>query len=444
MGYVDECLEMLKRKNPGEPEYLQAVTEVLESVKEVVDKHEEEYRAFKVLETLLEPERSISFRVPWVDRNGELQINRGYRIQFNSALGPYKGGLRFHPTVNRSVMNFLAFEQTFKNALTGQSIGGGKGGSDFNPKGKTDKEVMNFCQSFMTELHKYIGPTRDVPAGDIGVGAREIGFLYGQYKRLTSHYEGALSGKGLSYGGSLVRTEATGYGVCYIANEMLKANGKSFEGATVVVSGSGNVATYAVEKAEQLGAKVVTVSDSNGYIYDPNGIQVEVVKQLKEVERARISEYANRVPGSEYHEGKKAFEVKADIVLPCAIQNELDLEHAKMLVENGVFAVVEGANMPTTPDATVYFQENGVLFMPGKASNAGGVAVSALEMAQNASRRYDSFEQVDKELHDIMVDIWQQVSSAAADYNDPTNYVKGANIAGFRKVVKAMREQGWV
>ena len=444
MGYVDECLEMLKRKNPGEPEYLQAVTEVLESVKEVVDKHEEEYRAFKVLETLLEPERSISFRVPWVDRNGELQINRGYRIQFNSALGPYKGGLRFHPTVNRSVMNFLAFEQTFKNALTGQSIGGGKGGSDFNPKGKTDKEVMNFCQSFMTELHKYIGPTRDVPAGDIGVGAREIGFLYGQYKRLTSHYEGALSGKGLSYGGSLVRTEATGYGVCYIANEMLKANGKSFEGATVVVSGSGNVATYAVEKAEQLGAKVVTVSDSNGYIYDPNGIQVEVVKQLKEVERARISEYANRVPGSEYHEGKKAFEVKADIVLPCAIQNELDLEHAKMLVENGAFAVVEGANMPTTPDATVYFQENGVLFMPGKASNAGGVAVSALEMAQNAARRYDSFEQVDKELHDIMVDIWQQVSSAAADYNDPTNYVKGANIAGFRKVVKAMREQGWV
>ncbi|MDD6211806.1 MAG: NADP-specific glutamate dehydrogenase, partial [Clostridiales bacterium] len=381
MKYTQEVMERLRKMNPAEPEFHQAVKEVLDSIEPVIIKHEKEYRENCLLERLLEPERSISFRVPWVDDHGKLHVNRGFRVQFNSALGPYKGGLRFHPSVNRSSMNFLAFEQTFKNALTGQAIGGGKGGSDFNPKGKSDREVMAFCQSFMTELFKYIGPNEDVPAGDIGVGGREIGFLYGQYKRLTNQYEGALSGKGLEYGGSLVRTEATGYGLVYIAEEMLQAHGKTIEGATVVVSGSGNVATYAVQKAQQMGAKVVTMSDSNGYIYDPDGIKIDIVKNIKEVRRARISEYVKEVPTATYRDGKKVWEVPCDIALPCAIQNELDLDDAMDLVSNHCYAVAEGANMPTTREATDYLTEKGVLFMPGKASNAGGVAVSALEMA---------------------------------------------------------------
>ncbi|MCD8124397.1 MAG: NADP-specific glutamate dehydrogenase [Lachnospiraceae bacterium] len=444
MTYVQEVMAMVKQMNPAEPEFHQAVKEVLDSITPVVEKHEKEYREACLLERLLEPERSVSFRVPWVDDHGKLHVNRGFRVQFNSALGPYKGGLRFHPSVNRSSMNFLAFEQTFKNALTGQPIGGGKGGSNFNPKGKSDREVMAFCQSFMTELFKYIGPNEDVPAGDIGVGGREVGFLYGQYKRLTNQFEGTLTGKGLSYGGSLVRTEATGYGLVYIAEEMLQAHGRTMDGATVVVSGSGNVATYAVEKAQQLGAKVVTVSDSNGYVYDPNGIDVAVVKELKEVRRARISEYVKLVPGATYRDGKKVWEVKCDVALPCAIQNELDLDDAMDLVANGCIAVAEGANMPTTREATDYLQSKGILFMPGKASNAGGVAVSALEMSQNSMRVHRSFESVDQELREIMKDIFHQVSGAAEDYDQAGNYVTGANIAGFRKVVKGMREQGWV
>ncbi|MCD8053641.1 MAG: NADP-specific glutamate dehydrogenase [Lachnospiraceae bacterium] len=444
MTYVQEVMAMVKQMNPAEPEFHQAVKEVLDSIAPVVEKHEKEYREACLLERLLEPERSVSFRVPWVDDHGKLHVNRGFRVQFNSALGPYKGGLRFHPSVNRSSMNFLAFEQTFKNALTGQPIGGGKGGSNFNPKGKSDREVMAFCQSFMTELFKYIGPNEDVPAGDIGVGGREIGFLYGQYKRLTNQFEGTLTGKGLSYGGSLVRTEATGYGLVYIAEEMLQAHGRTMDGATVVVSGSGNVATYAVEKAQQLGAKVVTVSDSNGYVYDPNGIDVAVVKELKEVRRARISEYVKLVPGATYRDGKKVWEVKCDVALPCAIQNELGLDDAMDLVANGCIAVAEGANMPTTRETTDYLQSKGILFMPGKASNAGGVAVSALEMSQNSMRVHRSFESVDQELREIMKDIFHQVSAAAEDYDQAGNYVTGANIAGFRKVVKGMREQGWV
>lgn len=444
MTYVEEVMDRVKKMNPGEPEFQLAVKEVLQSIEPVVAAHEEEYRKSQLLERLVEPERSVSFRVPWVDDKGDLHINRGYRVQFNSALGPYKGGLRFHPTVNRSVLNFLAFEQTFKNALTGQSIGGGKGGANFNPKGKSDREIMAFCQSFMSELFKYIGPNEDVPAGDIGVGGREIGYLYGQYKRLTNQYEGTLTGKGLGYGGSLVRTEATGYGLVYITEEMLNASGKTLKGATVAVSGSGNVATYAVEKAQQMGAKVVTVSDSDGYIYDPNGIKVEVVKDIKEERRGRISDYAKEVAGSEYFQGKKVWDVKCDVALPCAIQYELELEDAKKLVSNGCIAVAEGANMPTTEEATEYLQSQGVLFMPGKASNAGGVAVSALEMSQNSMRIRRNFEEVDKQLNDIMKDIWAQVSTAADDYNRSGNYVAGANIAGFRRVVKAMRDQGWV
>ena len=374
MTYVEEVLERVKRNNPGEPEFHLAVKEVLQAIEPVLKAHEAEYRKIRLLERIVEPERSISFRVPWVDDKGDLHINRGYRIQFNSALGPYKGGLRFHPSVNRSILNFLAFEQTFKNALTGQSIGGGKGGANFDPKGKSDREVMAFCQSFMSELFKYIGPNEDVPAGDIGVGGREIGYLFGQYKRLTNQYEGTITGKSMRFGGSFVRTEATGYGLVYLTEEMLNAHGRSLAGATVTVSGSGNVAIYAAEKAFQMGARVVTVSDSNGFVYDPDGIKLEVVKDIKEVRRARISEYVKAVPTAQYHEGKKSWEIKCDVALPCAIQNELALEDAKKLVAGGCIAVAEGANMPTTEDAIKYFQQNGVLFMPGKASNAGGVA----------------------------------------------------------------------
>ena len=444
MAYVQEIIEKVKKNNPGETEFQNAVKEVLYSIEPVIEAHEDEYRRNRILERLVEPERTISFRVPWVDDKGQLQINRGYRVQFNSAIGPYKGGLRFHPSVNRSILNFLGFEQTFKNALTGQAIGGGKGGSDFDPKGKSDREVMAFCQSFMSELFKYIGPNEDVPAGDIGVGGREIGFLYGQYKRLTNQFEGTLTGKGLSYSGSLVRTEATGYGLVYITEEMLKAHGKTIRGAVVSVSGSGNVAIYAVEKAEQMGAKVVTVSDSSGYVYDPAGINVEVLKEIKEVRRGRIKEYVQMVPGSAYFEGKKVWEVKCDVALPCATQYELDTDDAKKLIDNDCIAVAEGANMPTTLEATELLQSNGVLFMPGKASNAGGVAVSALEMSQNSMRIKRSFEEVDTQLKEIMQDIWHQVSKAAVDYDCAENYVAGANIAGFRRVVKAMREQGWV
>ncbi len=444
MAYVQEIIEKVEKNNPGETEFHNAVKEVLYSIEPVIEAHEDEYRRNRILERLVEPERTISFRVPWVDDKGQLQINRGYRVQFNSAIGPYKGGLRFHPSVNRSILNFLGFEQTFKNALTGQAIGGGKGGSDFDPKGKSDREVMAFCQSFMSELFKYIGPNEDVPAGDIGVGGREIGFLYGQYKRLTNQFEGTLTGKGLSYSGSLVRTEATGYGLVYITEEMLKAHGKTIRGAVVSVSGSGNVAIYAVEKAEQMGAKVVTVSDSSGYVYDPAGINVEVLKEIKEVRRGRIKEYVQMVPGSAYFEGKKVWEVKCDVALPCAIQYELDIEDAQKLIDSGCIAVAEGANMPTTLEATELLQSKGVLFMPGKASNAGGVAVSALEMSQNSMRLKRSFEEVDTQLKEIMQDIWHQVSKAAVDYDCAENYVAGANIAGFRRVVKAMREQGWV
>ncbi len=444
MTYIDEVKARLMQKNPNEPLYHQAMGEILDSLRLAIDRHEDEYRKTKLLERLLEPERSISFRVTWVDDNGEVQVNRGYRIQFNSALGPYKGGLRFHPSVNRSMLNFLALEQTFKNALTGQGIGGAKGGSDFDPKGKSDGEIMRFCQSFMTELYRHIGPDTDVPAGDIGVGAREIGYLYGQYKRLRNTVDGTLSGKGLSYGGSLVRTEATGYGLVYIASEALAAIGKSFNGATVCVSGSGNVATYAVEKAEECGAKVVTVSDSSGFVYDPNGIDVAMLQQIKEVERARISVYAERVPSATFYPGEKVWRIPCDIALPCAVQNELDLDDAKTLVKNGCIAVFEGANMPTTREATAYLQSHSVVFIPGKASNAGGVAVSALEMSQNASRKRRTFEDVDAELKEIMHNIYEEISQAALDYNVPGNFVVGANIAGFRKVIKAMREQGYV
>ena len=421
MAYVQEIIEKVEKNNPGETEFHNAVKEVLYSIEPVIEAHEDEYRRNRILERLVEPERTISFRVPWVDDKGQLQINRGYRVQY-----------------------FLGFEQTFKNALTGQAIGGGKGGSDFDPKGKSDREVMAFCQSFMSELFKYIGPNEDVPAGDIGVGGREIGFLYGQYKRLTNQFEGTLTGKGLSYSGSLVRTEATGYGLVYITEEMLKAHGKTIRGAVVSVSGSGNVAIYAVEKAEQMGAKVVTVSDSSGYVYDTAGINVEVLKEIKEVRRGRIKEYEQMVPGSAYFEGKKVWEVKCDVALPCATQYELDTDDAKKLIDNDCIAVAEGANMPTTLEATELLQSNGVLFMPGKASNAGGVAVSALEMSQNSMRIKRSFEEVDTQLKEIMQDIWHQVSKAAVDYDCAENYVAGANIAGFRRVVKAMREQGWV
>lgn len=444
MSYVDEAIERVIRENPGEPEFHQAVKEVLESLRPVIEKNEEKYRKDALLERLVNPERQIKFRVPWVDDNGNAQINTGYRVQFNSAIGPYKGGIRLHPSVNIGIIKFLGFEQIFKNSLTGLPIGGGKGGSDFNPKGKSDREVMAFCQSFMTELVKYIGPNADVPAGDIGTGAREIGYMFGQYKRIRGLFEGVLTGKGLSYGGSLARTEATGYGLLYITEEMLKSNGMDINGKTALVSGSGNVAIYAIEKAHQLGAKVLTCSDSTGWVYDPDGIDVAALKEIKEVKRARLTEYKNYRPNSEYHEGKGVWQIKADIALPCATQNELSLEDAKMLVANGVIAVAEGANMPTTEEATKYLQENGVYFVPGKAANAGGVATSALEMSQNSERISWTLEKVDKKLQGIMVDIFHNIDDAAKRYGFDGNYVVGANIAGFEKVVNAMEAQGIV
>ena len=444
MSYTEEVYERVVAQNPGEPEFHQAVKEVLDSLKVVIDKNEEEYRKLSILERLVEPERIISFKVPWIDDNGTVQVNKGYRVQFNSAIGPYKGGLRFHPSVNQGILKFLGFEQTFKNSLTGLPIGGGKGGSNFDPKGKSDREVMAFCQSFMTELCKYIGADTDVPAGDIGVGGREIGYLFGQYKRIRGLYEGVLTGKGLSFGGSLIRTEATGYGVVYMLNEIAKAHNDSVEGKTIVVTGSGNVAIYAVEKATQLGAKVVAMNDSNGYVYDPNGINLDVVKDIKEVKRGRIKEYADRVEGATYTEGLGIWNIKCDIYLPCATQNELGIDGAKTLVANGCKYVVEGANMPTTLDATTYLQENGVLFMPGKAANAGGVATSALEMSQNSMRLSWTREEVDEKLHHIMIDIFHKADDAAKRYGMEDNYVVGANIAGFEKVVDAMKAQGIV
>ena len=444
MSYTEEVYERVVAQNPGEPEFHQAVKEVLDSLKVVIDKNEEEYRKLSILERLVEPERIISFKVPQIDDNGTVQVNKGYRVQFNSAIGPYKGGLRFHPSVNQGILKFLGFEQIFKNSLTGLPIGGGKGGSNFDPKGKSDREVMAFCQSFMTELCKYIGADTDVPAGDIGVGGREIGYLFGQYKRIRGLYEGVLTGKGLSFGGSLIRTEATGYGVVYMLNEIAKAHNDSVAGKTIVVTGSGNVAIYAVEKATQLGAKVVAMNDSNGYIYDPNGINLDVVKDIKEVKRGRIKEYADRVEGATYTEGLGIWNIKCDIYLPCATQNELGLDGAKTLVANGCKYVVEGANMPTTLDATTYLQENGVLFMPGKAANAGGVATSALEMSQNSMRLSWTREEVDEKLHNIMIDIFHKADDAAKRYGMEDNYVVGANIAGFEKVVDAMKAQGIV
>ena len=444
MSYVDEILERVAAQNPGQPEFLQAVTEVLESLRVVIEKNEDRYRKNAFLERLVTPERIIMFRVPWVDDKGQVQVNNGYRVQFNSAIGPYKGGLRFHPSVNQGILKFLGFEQTFKNSLTGLPIGGGKGGADFDPKGKSDREVMAFCQSFMTELYKYIGENEDVPAGDIGVGGREIGYLYGQYKRLTGQYEGVLTGKGLSFGGSLARTQATGYGLLYLTDEMLRCNGKDLKGKTVVVSGAGNVATYAIEKAWQLGAKPVTCSDSTGWIYDPDGIDVATLIDVKQVKRARLTEYAKARPNSVYHEGKGVWTTKCDVALPCATQNELLLDDAKALVANGCFAVVEGANMPTSLDATKYLQSQGVLFCPGKASNAGGVATSALEMTQNSQRLSWTFEEVDAKLKDIMVNIFHNLDAAAKEYGMEGNYVAGANIAGFLKVADAMNAQGIV
>ena len=444
MSYVDEVLERVIAQNPAQPEFHQAVKEVLESLRVVIEADEEKYRKEALLERLTTPDRQILFRVAWVDDKGQTQVNNAFRVQFNDAIGPYKGGLRFHPSVNLGIIKFLGFEQIFKNSLTGLPIGGGKGGSDFDPKGKSDREVMAFCQSFMTELYKYIGKDVDVPAGDIGVGAREIGFLYGQYKRITNLYEGVLTGKGLSYGGSLVRTQATGYGLVYLTEELLKCHGIDLAGKVVAVSGAGNVATYAIEKAEQLGAKVVTCSDSNGWIYDPDGIDVALLKDIKEVRRARLTEYAAAKPNAEYHEGKGVWSVKVDVALPCATQNELNLDDAKALVANGAIAVVEGANMPTTLEATQYLQENGILFVPGKASNAGGVATSALEMSQNSERLSWTAEEVDAKLKGIMVNIYHNIDDASKKYGMEGNYVAGANIAGFLKVVNAMEAQGIV
>ena len=444
MSYVDEVIETIIEQNPSEPEFHQAVREVLESLRVVIEENEEEFKKNALLERLTNPERQFKFRVPWVDDNGQVQVNTGYRVQFNGAIGPYKGGLRFHPSVNLGIIKFLGFEQIFKNSLTGLPIGGGKGGSDFDPKGKSDREIMAFCQSFMTELCKYIGADTDVPAGDIGVGGREIGFLFGQYKRIRGLYEGVLTGKGLTFGGSLVRTEATGYGLLYFTNAMLKANDIDIAGKTIVVSGAGNVAIYAIEKAQQLGGKPVTCSDSTGWIYDPEGIDVELLKEIKEVRRERLTAYAEARPSAEYHEGKGVWTVKCDIALPCATQNELQLEDAKTLVENGVLAVAEGANMPTTIEATEYLLENDVLFAPGKASNAGGVATSALEMSQNSERLSWTFEEVDGRLQTIMENIFENAADAADEYCLGKNYVAGANIAGFRKVVDAMNAQGIV
>ena len=447
MSYVDEVFELVVAKNPAQPEFHQAVKEVLESLRVVIEANEEKYRRDALLERIVTPERQLLFRVPWVDDKGQVQVNNGFRVQFNSAIGPYKGGLRLHPSVNLGIIKFLGFEQIFKNSLTGLPIGGGKGGSDFDPKGKSDREVMAFCQSFITELHKYIGADTDVPAGDIGTGAREIGYMYGQYKRLTGLYEGVLTGKGLTYGGSLARTEATGYGLLYLTAEMLKCNGREMKDKTVVVSGAGNVAIYAIQKAWQLGAKPVTCSDSTGWIYDPEGIDVALLKEVKEVKRARLTEYAAARPGAQYHEcapGSNVWTVKCDIALPCATQNELNLEDAKTLVANGCFAVAEGANMPTTMEATEYFQANKVLFCPGKASNAGGVATSALEMSQNSERLSWTFEEVDSKLQNIMVNIFHSLDDAAKKFGCEGNYVAGANIAGFLKVAEAMTAQGVV
>ena len=444
MSYVDEIYAKVVEKNPAQPEFHQAVKEVLESLRVVIEANEAEYKREALLERLTTPERIIMFRVPWVDDNGQVQVNNGFRVQYNSAIGPYKGGLRFHPSVNLGIIKFLGFEQIFKNSLTGLPIGGGKGGSDFDPKGKSDREVMAFCQSFMTELYRHVGADTDVPAGDIGVGAREIGYLYGQYKRIKNIYEGVLTGKGLTYGGSLARKQATGYGLLYLTNEMLKCNGIDLAGKTVAVSGAGNVAIYAIEKAIQLGAKPVTCSDSTGWIYDPEGIDVALLQEVKEVKRARLTEYAAARPSAQYHEGKGVWSVKVDVALPCATQNELNLDDAKALVANGVIAVAEGANMPTTLEATEYFQNNGVLFCPGKASNAGGVATSALEMSQNSERLSWSFEEVDSKLQGIMVNIFHNLDDAAKKYGMEGNYVAGANIAGFLKVAEAMTAQGIV
>ena len=444
MSYVDEVIERIVKENPNEPEFHQAVKEVLNSLRPVVDANEEKFRKDALLERLTNPERQLKFRVPWVDDKGQVQVNTGYRVQYSSAIGPYKGGIRLHPSVNLGIIKFLGFEQIFKNSLTGLPIGGGKGGSDFDPKGKSDREVMAFCQSFMTELCKYIGADTDVPAGDIGTGAREIGYMFGQYKRIRGVYEGVLTGKGLSYGGSLARKEATGYGLLYIVQEMLKSKGDSLQGKTVIVSGAGNVATYAIEKAYQLGGKPVTCSDSTGWVYDPDGIDLDALKEIKEVKRARLTEYRNYRPNAEYHEGRGVWTVKADIALPCATQNELNLEDAKTLVANGTKVVAEGANMPTTQEATDYLQENGIIFLPGKAANAGGVATSALEMSQNSERLSWSFEEVDAKLQDIMANIFHNIDNAAKKYGFEGNYVVGANIAGFEKVVDAMNAQGIV
>ena len=444
MSYVDEVIERVIRENPSQPEFHQAVKEVLNSLRPVVEANEEKYRRDALLERIVNPERQIIFRVPWVDDRGQVQVNTGYRVQFNSAIGPYKGGLRLHPSVNLGIIKFLGFEQVFKNSLTGLPIGGGKGGSDFDPKGKSDREIMAFCQSFMTELFKYIGADTDVPAGDIGTGAREIGFLYGQYKRIRGVYEGVLTGKGLSYGGSLARTQATGYGLMYITQEMLNCHGDDMKGKTALVSGAGNVAIYAIEKATQLGAKVLTCSDSTGWVYDPDGIDLDALKEIKEVQRARLTEYKKYRPNAEYHEGRGVWTVKADLAFPCATQNELNLDDAKALVANGVKVVAEGANMPTTQEATDYLLEKGVYFLPGKAANAGGVGTSALEMSQNSERLSWTFEEVDAKLKGIMVNLYHNIDNAAKKYGFEGNYVVGANIAGFEKVVDAMNAQGIV
>ena len=444
-NYCQRVLDDLKVRYAHEPEFIQAATEILTTLKPVIERNEEKYEAAGLLERFVEPERIITFRVPWIDDQGKVQVNRGYRVQFNSAIGPYKGGLRLHPSVNQSILKFLGFEQILKNSLTGLPIGGGKGGSDFDPKGKSDNEVQRFCQSFMTELYRYIGKDTDVPAGDIGVGAREIGYLYGQYKRITGLYEGVLTGKGLTWGGSLARKEATGYGLCYFTQAMMERNGKSIAGKTVVVSGSGNVAIYAVQKITEMGAKVVAMSDSNGYIYDPDGIKLDVVKQLKEVERKRIKEYVKAVPTAIYTEGCSGiWTIPCQIALPCATQNEINEASAKALIANGVEAVGEGANMPSTLEATAAFQQAGVLFAPAKAANAGGVAVSALEMSQNSQRLSWTFEEVDAKLKDIMVNIFAKVDLAAHEYAKEGDYVAGANIAGFLKVADAMMAQGAV
>ena len=442
MSYVDEVLAKLKQKNAAEPEFLQAAEEVLNSLRPVIDRNEELYRREALLERITEPDRQFKFKVTWVDDKGQTQVNTGYRIQFNNAIGPYKGGLRLHPSVYTGIIKFLGFEQIFKNSLTGLPIGGGKGGSDFDPKGKSDREVMAFCQSFMTELSKYIGADIDVPAGDIGTGAREIGYMFGQYKRLTNSFEGVLTGKGLTYGGSLVRTQATGYGLLYFTDAMLKHNGHSLDGKTIAISGAGNVAIYAAEKAMQLGAKVVTMSDSTGWIYDAEGLDLDAVKEIKEVKRARLSEYKNYRPNAEYHEGKGVWSVKCDVALPCATQNELNLDDAKALVANGCIAVAEGANMPTTLEATEYLQKNGILFAPGKAANAGGVATSALEMSQNSERLVWTEKEVDDRLHEIMNTIYQNSVDAAERNGLGYNLVAGANIAGFERVADAMLQQG--